>query len=67
MEELDLVVLKKDFKDLKAGVEGVIVLKYDETHFEVEFFDDKDETIGVYLMSAECLTRLRSTIRHQDS
>lgn len=55
MEELDLVVLNKDFEGLKAGVEGVIVLKYDETHFEVEFFTDEDETIGVYTMSAEYL------------
>ncbi len=53
MEELDNVVLIKDFKDLKKGTLGAIVLKYDDENFEVEFFDKELNTIGVYSISAE--------------
>ncbi len=64
MEELDSVILNKDFEDLKAGVRGAIVLKYDETHFEVEFFDANHDTIGVYTISAEYLTLIKSYKGH---
>ncbi len=53
MEELDNVVLIKDYKDLKKGTLGAIVLKYDDKNFEVEFFDNELNTIGVYSISAE--------------
>ncbi len=59
MNEYDSAVLNKDFEDLKAGVRGAIVLKCDESNFEVEFFDDKHDTIGVYAISAEYLTRIK--------
>ena len=39
MKELDVVRLKEDFKELPAGTEGTIVLEYDGSCFEVEFFD----------------------------
>lgn len=48
MKELDVVKLNKEFKGLKAGTEGTIVLEYDGNYFEVEFFDDNNDTIGVF-------------------
>lgn len=37
MKELDVVKLNKEFKGLKAGTEGTIVLEYDGNYFEVDF------------------------------
>lgn len=48
MKELDVVKLNKEFKGLKAGTEETIVMEYDGNYFEVEFFDDKNDTIGVF-------------------
>lgn len=53
MEEFDCVRLIKPFKDLKVGTKGCIVLKYNDIDFEVEFFDEKDETIDVYTISRD--------------
>lgn len=55
MEELDVVKLNKEFKGLKAGTEGTIVLEYDGNYFEVEFFDDNNDTIGVFTTPIELL------------
>lgn len=55
MKELDIVKLNKEFKGLKAGTEGTIVLEYDGNYFEVEFFDDNNDTIGVFTTPAELL------------
>ncbi len=59
MNEYDSVVLNKGFEDLKAGVRGAIVLKCDESNFEVESFDDKHGAIGICMISAEYLTRIK--------
>ena len=53
MKELDIVKLKCDEQGLTAGTEGTIVLEYDETAFEVEFFDNNGETIDVLTIPAE--------------
>lgn len=53
MEELDCVKLIKPFENLKVGTHGCIVLKYNDNDFEVEFFDENDETIDVYTISKE--------------
>lgn len=55
MKELDIVKLTKEFKGLKAGTEGVIVLEYDGNYFEVEFFDDNNDTTGVFTTPVELL------------
>ena len=55
MKELDVVRLTKDFKGLPAGTEGTIVLEYDGTFFEVEFFDDAGDTIDVLTTPANVL------------
>lgn len=55
MKELDVVKLNKEFKGLKAGTEGTIVLEYDGNYFEVEFFDDNNDTIGVFTTPIELL------------
>lgn len=48
MKELDVVKLVKEFNDLPIGTQGAIVLEYDGTYYEVEFFDSNGDTIGVY-------------------
>ncbi len=55
MKELDIVKLNKEFNGLKAGTEGTIVLEYDGSYFEVEFFDDNNDTIGVFTTPVELL------------
>lgn len=55
MKELDVVKLNKEFKGLKAGTEGTIVLEYDGNYFEVEFFDGNNDTIGVFTTPIELL------------
>lgn len=55
MEELDCVKLIKPFENLKVGMEGCIVLKYNDNNFEVEFFDENDETIDVYTITGDYL------------
>ena len=55
MNELDCVKLIKPFKELKVGIKGCIVLKYTENDFEVEFFNENDETIDIYTISRDYL------------
>lgn len=55
MKELDAVKLKKEFNGLKAGTEGTIVLEYDGSYFEVEFFDMNGDTIDVFTTPADVL------------
>lgn len=55
MKELDTVVLIKEFRNLKKGTVGCIVLKYDENNFEVEFFDQNGGTIDVYTITSDYL------------
>ena len=45
MKELDVVKLVQDFSGLSAGIEGVIVLEYDGTAYEVEFFDSEGKPL----------------------
>lgn len=55
MKELDVVRLISEFNGLPAGTRGTIVLEYDGTHFEVEFFDNDGETIDVFTTPASAL------------
>ncbi len=55
MKELDVVRLVKDFNGLSTGTEGTIVLEYDGTYFEVEFFDSDGDTIDVFTTPAEVI------------
>ena len=55
MDELQCVKLIKEFKGMPIGTKGTIVLKYTENDFEVEFFDDNGETIGVYTIEGESI------------
>lgn len=48
MKELDVVKLIKEFNGLPVGTKGAIVLEYDGTYYEVEFFDSNGNTIGVF-------------------
>ena len=55
MKELDVVKLKKEFNGLPLGTKGTIVLEYDGTHFEVEYFDVNGNTINVFTTPADVL------------
>ncbi len=55
MKELDVVKLIKEFNGLPVGSEGVIVLEYDGTYYEVEFFDSNGDTIGVFTTPCNAL------------
>ena len=55
MKELDVVKLTKEFNGLSAGTEGTIVLEYDGTYFEVEFFDSNGDTIDVFTTPIDVL------------
>lgn len=55
MKELDVVKLKKEFEDLVIGIKGTIVYEHGNGCFEVEFFDDEDDTIGVYTITEDYL------------
>lgn len=48
MKELDVVKLIKEFNGLPVGTKDAIVLEYDDTYYEVEFFDSNGDTIGVF-------------------
>ncbi len=55
LKELDVVRLTKAFNGLAVGTEGTIVLEYDGSFFEVEFFDLEGETIDVLTTPADVL------------
>ena len=55
MKELDVVELIKEFNGLPVGTQGAIVLEYDGTYYEVEFFDSNGDTIGVYTTPRDVL------------
>ena len=55
MKELDVVRLKENFNGIPAGTEGTIVLEYDGTHFEVEFFNNNGDTIDVLTTPTEMI------------
>ncbi len=60
MKELDIVRLICDFENIPAGTEGCIVLEYDGSAFEVEFFDSDDNTIDVLTTPVEFLELVKS-------
>ena len=60
MKELDVVKLKKEFGGLPLGTKGTIVLEYDGTHFEVEYFDVNGDTIDVLTTPADVLELVAS-------
>lgn len=55
MKELDVIKLSKEFNELPIETEGTVVLEYDGKFFEVEFFNDKGETIDVFTDPADIL------------
>lgn len=55
MKELDVVRLTNEFNGLPIGTEGVIVLEYDGSYFEVEFFDTNGDTMDVFTTPSNVL------------
>lgn len=47
MKELDVVRLVQEFNGFPIGTEGTIVHKYDDSMYEVEFFDKSGNTLEV--------------------
>ena len=56
-----VVKLTKEFSGLPIGTEGTIVHDYDGTMFEVEFFDDKGDTIDVFMTPKDHLMLVSKT------
>ena len=55
MNELDVVKLIRPFKGLEVGIKGTIVHKYNSHNFEVEFFDQNNESIDVFTIESSYL------------
>lgn len=55
MKELDVVRLTKEFEGLAIGTKGTIVLEYDGKCFEVEFFDEENNTLDVLTTPVDCI------------
>ena len=55
MEELDLVVLIKPYKDLNIGTRGKIIHKYNELEFMVEFYNKYGITMSLYTVTIDYL------------
>ena len=60
MKELDLVRLKENYKEIKKGETGTIVLLYDDKNCEVEFFDNEGDTIDVVTTPLKKLELVKS-------
>ena len=46
--EHDLVILKRDYGKIKTGTNGTVIFDYESGGmYEVEFFDNEHNTIGV--------------------
>lgn len=60
MNELDVVRLKEDYKEISKGTKGAIVLLYDEKNCEVEFFDKDGDTIDVVMTPLNKLKLIES-------
>jgi hypothetical protein len=58
MKELDVVILVQEFNGLSKGTKGTIVHKYDDSMYEVEFFDDDGNTIDVVTTPKQVLGEL---------
>lgn len=58
MKELDVVRLVQEFKGLPVCTEGIIVHKYDDSMYEVEFFDNDGDTIDVFTTPIEVIELL---------
>ena len=61
-KEFDVVALKSDFENVKAGTTGTIVMVYDADPpaFEVEFFSKDKTTIAVLTVPGDQLRELKS-------
>ena len=60
MDELDVVKLKEDYKEISKGTRGTIVLLYDNKKCEVEFFDKDGDTIDVVMTPLNKLELINS-------
>lgn len=47
MKELDVVRLVQEFNGFPIGTKGTIVHKYDDSMYEIEFFDEIGNTLDV--------------------
>lgn len=55
MKELDSVKIIKKFNGLPIGTKGAIILEYDGSYYEVEFFDSNVDTIDVLTTPCDVL------------
>lgn len=58
MKELDVVRLVQEFHGIPVGTEGTIVHKYDDSMYEVEFFNTGGDTLNVVTTPKQVLELL---------
>ena len=67
MKELDVVRLVQEFNGFPVGTEGTIVHKYDDSMYEIEFFDKSGtplEVVADKLSIPIKITALNTTSRN---
>ena len=50
-KEYDVVVSKCNLDNVLIGSKGTVLIAYDKNHYEVEFIDEKGDTLNVLTVS----------------
>lgn len=60
MKELDVVRLVQELQSIPVGTEGTIVHKYDDSMYEVEFFNKDGDTLDVVTTPKSAIELIKS-------
>lgn len=60
MKELDVVRLVQELQGIPVGTEGTIVHKYDDSMYEVEFFNKSGDTLDVITTPKSAIELIKS-------
>ena len=60
MKELDVVRLVQELQSIPVGTEGTIVHKYDDSMYEVEFFNKDGDTLDVVTTPKSAIEPIKS-------
>ena len=60
MKELDVVRLVQELQGIPVGTEGTIVHKYDDSMYEVEFFNKDGDTLDVVTTPKSAIELIKS-------
>lgn len=68
MKELDVVRLVQELQSIPVGTEGTIVHKYDDSMYEVEFFNKDGDTLDVVTTPKSAIEPIKSyKKKHQET